>query len=146
MFFSSETQCLRSYSLLYCAKTISLEESWILKHPSTHIYSFWMISFSGRFVIILIFIFIHIFPSQGSLCVDIWLLLNVPLCYLQQSQASWIWTPRLLVAHMWNYQGHWKVDGLRLHASPPVKDQLIYENIFKITKIIYEQNTSGAEW
>lgn len=32
------------------------------------------------------------------------------------------------------------------HASPPFKDQFIYENILKITKIIYEQNTSGAEW
>lgn len=44
------------------------------------------------------------------------------------------------------HQGHWKVNGLLLHASPPVKDQFIYENIFKITKIMYEQNTGGAEW
>ena len=34
---------------------------------------------------------------------------------------------------MVNYQDHWKVDGLLL-PGPPIKDQYIYGNIFKITK------------
>lgn len=46
---------------------------------------------------------------------------------------------------MVNYQDHWKVDGLLL-PGPPIKDQCIYGNIFKITRIIYEQNSSSAEW
>ena len=80
--FSPGTQSLGSYILLYCGKTIYLKEDWILKHPSTHIHSFWIIYFSGRFVLMLMFIFIHTFSSQVSFCVDIGLVLNIHLSYI----------------------------------------------------------------
>ena len=83
--FPPGTQSLGSYIPLYCGKTIYLKEDWILKHPSTHIHSFWIIYFSGRFVLMLMFIFIHTFSSQVSFCVDIGLVSNIHLSYISMS-------------------------------------------------------------
>lgn len=83
--FSPGTQSLGAYILLYCGKTIYLKEDWILKYPSTHIHSFWIIYFSGRFVLMLMFIFIHTFSSQVSFCVDIGLVLNIHLSYISMN-------------------------------------------------------------
>ena len=83
--FPPGTQSLGSYILLYCGKTIYLKEDWILKHPSTHIHSFWIIYFSGRFVLMLMFIFIYTFSSQVSFCVDIGLVLNIHLSYISMN-------------------------------------------------------------
>ena len=83
---SPGTQSLGSYILLCGGKTIYLKEDWILKHPSTQIHSFWIIYFSGRFVFMLVFIFIHTFSSQGSFCVDIGLLFNIHLSYISTAE------------------------------------------------------------
>lgn len=81
-FFSPETQCLRSYKLLYCGKNIFFESRLYFKTSIHHIHSFWIIDFSGRFVLLFMFIFIYTFPSQGSFCVDIGLLFNIHLSYV----------------------------------------------------------------
>lgn len=63
-------------------KKIFFESRLYFKTSIHHIHSFWIIDFSGRFVLLFMFIFIYTFPSQGSFCVNIGLLFNIRLSYV----------------------------------------------------------------